>query len=149
MAHHCHYVLPYTSLIIELGCNLLVWGFPASPSRFLWGCDLIKKGVVDEMGSLHNIIKSSTGDLMNNWLLVTWRQFRRTSSFTIFFISIHLFVNSSNDRLDHLRLNLMQEITLLKKEDDRRAFSRRGGFHEMVIVVEVMKTCWTKIKKAT
>jgi hypothetical protein len=28
------------------------------------GCDRIRKNVVDEMGSLHNIIKSSTGDLM-------------------------------------------------------------------------------------
>ena len=30
------------------------------------GCDRIRKDVVDEMGGLHNIIKSSTGDLMNN-----------------------------------------------------------------------------------
>lgn len=29
-----------------------------------FGCDKIRKNVVDEMGSLHNIIKSSTGDLM-------------------------------------------------------------------------------------
>ena len=30
------------------------------------GCDWIGKNVVDEMGSLHSIIKSSTGDLMDN-----------------------------------------------------------------------------------
>ena len=30
------------------------------------GCDRIKKDVVYEMDSLHSIIKSSTGDLMNN-----------------------------------------------------------------------------------
>ena len=30
------------------------------------GCDRIRKDVVDEMGSLHSILNSSTGDLMNN-----------------------------------------------------------------------------------
>jgi hypothetical protein len=30
------------------------------------GCDRIGKDVVDEMGGLHSIIKSSTGDLTNN-----------------------------------------------------------------------------------
>ena len=31
----------------------------------LW-CDRIGKDVVNEMGGLHSIIKSSSGDLMNN-----------------------------------------------------------------------------------
>ena len=30
------------------------------------GCDRIRKNVVDKMGGLHSIIKSSTGDLTNN-----------------------------------------------------------------------------------
>ena len=30
------------------------------------GCDRIGKDVVDEMGGLHSIIKSSSGDLTNN-----------------------------------------------------------------------------------
>ena len=35
------------------------------------GCDRIRKDVVDEMGGLHSIIKSSSGDLTNNRSLVT------------------------------------------------------------------------------
>ncbi len=30
------------------------------------GCDRIRKNVVDKMGGLHSIIKSSTGDLTKN-----------------------------------------------------------------------------------
>ena len=63
------------------------------------GCDRIRKNVVDKMGGLHSIIKSSTGDLTNNWLLVTWRQLGRSSSFAAFYISSHLLLNSPNSRL--------------------------------------------------
>ena len=63
------------------------------------GCDRIRKNVVDKMGGLHSIIKSSTGDLVANRSLVAWRQLQTTSSFTVFFITIHLFTNPPNNRL--------------------------------------------------
>ena len=62
-------------------------------------CDRIGKDVIDEMGSLHSIITSSSGDLANNGLFVSWRQLRRASSFAVFTISIHLLLDSANTRL--------------------------------------------------
>ena len=63
------------------------------------GCDRTGKDVVDEMGGLHSIIKPPTGNMMNNWMLVNWRQFGRTSPFAVFFVSIHLLLDPPNGRL--------------------------------------------------
>ena len=62
-------------------------------------CDKIGKDVIDEMGSLHSIITSSSGDLANNGSFVSWRQLGRASSFVVFTIFIHLLLNSTNSGL--------------------------------------------------
>ena len=88
-------------------------------------CDRIRKNVVDEMGGLHSIITSSSGDLVNNGLFVTWRQLGGMPSFAVSTISIHLLLNSTNSGLPQTSfgLDLMQGIAFLKKGDDNRALS--------------------------
>jgi hypothetical protein len=54
------------------------------------------------------------------------------SLLAVFFISIHLPLNSPNDKLPltSFRIDLMQEIAFLKKQGDNRAFSGGCEFHE-------------------
>ena len=91
------------------------------------GWDRIGKDAVDEIDNLNSIVKPSSSDLVKNRLFITRGKLGRLTTFIVFFICVHLFLNSTNGRLPYnsFGLDFMNRIVFMKKGDDGRVLRRR------------------------
>ncbi len=87
-----------------------------------------------EIGSLNSIIKPSSSDLAEDGLFITRRKLGGTATPVIFYLQIHLLLDSSNNRLPYTSfcLNLAHRISFWEKRNDDRMFRRRYWLHGML-----------------
>jgi hypothetical protein len=83
------------------------------------------------MGNLDSIVKLPSSDLVKNRLFIPGGKLERVTSFIVFLVCIHLFLDSTNGRLPYtsFRLDFMNRIVFMKKGDDGGALSRRYRMH--------------------
>ena len=95
------------------------------------GWDRIGKDAVDEIGNLNRIVKLSSSDLAKNGLFIMRGKLERSTTLIVFFVYVHLFLDSTNGRLPYTSFGLefMNRIVFMKKGDDGRVLSRWYGMH--------------------
>src|SRR6202030_2707543 len=76
---------------------------------------------------------------MNNRCFVTSKKLGRTATRVVFFVCIHMLLNSTHSRLPQTSpsLNISDRIPLFKQRDDRSTVGSRSGF--MVVVRDQVK----------
>ena len=80
---------------------------------------------------MNSIVKLSSSDLAKNGLFITRGKLGRSTTFIVFFVCVHLFLDSTNGRLPYTSfgLDFTNRLVFMKKRDDGRALSRRYRIH--------------------
>ena len=94
------------------------------PDCLSW--DRINKDAVNEIDNLNSIVKLSSSDLVKNRLFIIRGKLGRSITLIVFFVCVHLFLDSTNGRLPYTSfgLDFMNRIVFIKKGDDGRVLSR-------------------------